>query len=183
MSSPPTPTATELLSLAEKYEALVDLRSARDRDAASGALSVRDTLRMLSRSFPGSLRELDTLGLLELQRRARAARAAAAGGRREPWMAWILAFHRLTAAALLIKRDHAARRRGRPGSEQGARSRASELARFGIEPALAQTFIQPPGGRLTPIVLRELALRFAIEPRALAETLFPARRRRAETLH
>ena len=43
--------------------------------------------------------------------------------------------------------------------------------------------IHPPGGRLAPVVLRELARRFGVEPRALSETLFPSRRRRAETLH
>jgi hypothetical protein len=187
-SSVPPPTPTELEDLANKYESLVRLRANRDHEASSNGngahhASVRDLLRELSRKFPGSLRELDTLGLLELQRRAKVARAAAAGGAREPWMAWILAFHRLTAAALLIKRDLAARRRGRPVNEGASRKQATELARFTLEPPLVASLIHPPGGRLAPVVLRELARRFAVEPRALSETLFPSRRRRAETLH
>jgi hypothetical protein len=187
-SSVPPPTPTELEDLANKYESLVRLRANRDHQASSNGngahhASVRDLLRELSRRFPGSLRELDTLGLLELQRRAKVARAAAAGGAREPWMAWILAFHRLTAAALLIKRDLAARRRGRPVNEGASRKQATELARFTLEPPLVASLIHPPGGRLAPVVLRELARRFAVEPRALSETLFPSRRRRAETLH
>jgi hypothetical protein len=187
-SSVPPPTPTELEDLANKYESLVRLRASRDHEASSNGngahhASVRDLLRELSRKFPGSLRELDTLGLLELQRRAKVARAAAAGGAREPWMAWILAFHRLTAAALLIKRDIAARRRGRPVNEGASRKQATELARFTLDPPLVAALIHPPGGRLAPVVLRELARRFAVEPRALSETLFPSRRRRAETLH
>lgn len=186
----PQPTPTELEDLADKYESLVRLRARRDLDAGDGeggsngaGQSVRELLRTLSRKFPGSLRELDTLGLLELQRRAKVARAAAAGGRREPWMAWILAFHRLTAAALLIKRDNAARRRGRPVNERASRLQAAEVARFALEPPLVEALARPPGGRLTPVVLSELARRFAVQPRALSETLFPSRRRRAETLH
>jgi hypothetical protein len=186
----PPPTPTELEDLAIKYESLVRLRAGRDHDpnGSNGhsnghGESVRDLLRALSRQFPGSLRELDTLGLLELQRRAKVARAAAAGGAREPWMAWILAFHRLTAAALLIKRDNAARRRGRAVNERASRMQAAELARFNLEPPLVEALTHPPGGRLAPVVLGELARRFAVQPRALSETLFPSRRRRAETLH
>jgi hypothetical protein len=205
MSSVPPITPTELDDLASKYESLVRLRASRDHDPNGGSQtntvngsngvntvngsngdngqSVRDLLRELSRKFPGSLRELDTLGLLELQRRARVARAAAAGGAREPWMEWILAFHRLTAAALLIKRDDAARRRGRPVNEGASRQQAAAVARFTLDPPLVAELTRPPGGRLAPVVLRELARRFAVEPRALSETLFPSRRRRAETLH
>ena len=186
----PPPTPTELEDLAIKYESLVRLRANRDHDpngtngnSNGHGESVRDLLRELSRRFPGSLRELDTLGLLELQRRAKVARAAAAGGAREPWMAWILAFHRLTAAALLIKRDNAARRRGRAVNERASRTQAAELAQFSLEPPLVEALAHPPGGRLAPVVLSELARRFAVQPRALSETLFPSRRRRAETLH
>jgi hypothetical protein len=191
-STVPPPTPTELEDLAIKYESLVRLRAGRDEDAngTNGTdngnghnQTARELLRELSRRFPGSLRELDTLGLLELQRRAKVARAAAAGGTREPWMAWILAFHRLTAAALLIKRDNAARRRGRAVNERASRKQAAEVARFNLDPPLVAALIHPPGGRLAPVVLSELARRFAVQPRALAETLFPSRRRRAETLH
>jgi hypothetical protein len=106
----PTPLpATDLAALASKYAALASLREQRD---GTNATPTRQTLRELSQTFPGCLRELDTLGLPELRRRAAVTAAAAAGGPQEPWMAWILSFHRLLAAALAEKRATAQRTAG-----------------------------------------------------------------------
>lgn len=178
-SVPEPPTDQELTGLADKYEVLVQLRMARDQDAPAPS---RETLRTLSRRYPGSLRELDTLGLPELQRRATVARQAADGAPREPWMAWILAFHRLTAAALLVKRHRSAQRRGTmdPGASL---DQVAATAGFRLPAELIERLGHPPGGRLTPVVLQELALRFGVAPRELAETLFPSRRRRTDSVH
>jgi hypothetical protein len=94
-------------ALARKYAALASLRARRDH---GGAAATRDELRALAAEFPGALRELDTLGPAELARRAAACAAAAAGGPREPWMAWIAAYHDLVAETLAAR----ARRRGQP---------------------------------------------------------------------
>ena len=114
-------------ALARKYAALVRLRARRDQ---GGAAATRDELRALAAEFPGALRELDTLGPAELARRAAACAAAAAGGPREPWMAWIAAYHDLVAETL------AARARRRAQAEPGGRINVAVLralsARFEV---------------------------------------------------
>src|SRR5512142_1166031 len=98
--SPATTSPDALALLARKYRALVTLRARRD---AGGAPATRDELRDLAAEFPGCLRELDTLGRDELERRATAAAAAATGGAREPWMDWIASYHALMAEALAAR--------------------------------------------------------------------------------
>jgi hypothetical protein len=132
-------------ALGRKYTALVALRVRRD---TGGPAATRDELRTLAAEFPGSLRELDTLGRRELARRAAAVAAVVNGAAPEPWMAWIAAYHELMAQTL------AARARGhRP--------------RGGFAPS---------GGRLNVTVLRVLAERFGVPATTIARTLFPVRR-------
>jgi hypothetical protein len=109
--SRPTPDVSpeELGRLARKYSTLAVLRAQRD---GTDTTATRQTLRALSQDFPGCLRELDILGEAELRRRAEVTRAAAAGGPREPWMAWILSFHWRLAEALAKKRLAPARTAG-----------------------------------------------------------------------
>jgi hypothetical protein len=167
--------ADDLRALARKYEALVVLRQARDHGDEAHPSEV---LRDLSVEFPGSLRELDTLGLPELRRRAAAASAAGDGAATEPWMSWIVTFHRLLAAGLLIKRTAGSRHA--PTIDEGARARlleeASLRAGLRVDVVLFAAFVRPPGGRLAPLVLREVALRFAVPVDEVAHTLFPSRR-------
>jgi hypothetical protein len=163
------PSPADIAALAAKYEALVLLRVRRD---GGGREASRDELRDLSRRFPGSLRELDTLGEAELRRRARAARLAAAGGPQEPWMAWIAAFHRLMMAALLVKAD----RQGARGSDQDLAERASNQAGILLDQTLVRAFARPPAGRLVPLVLAELAQQFGVSVEEMRSCLFPRRR-------
>lgn len=121
--------------LARKYGALAELRARRDE---GGAPATRDELRSLAAEFPGCLRELDTLGADELAHRAVATAAAAAGAVREPWMAWIAAYHALMRDAL------AARARGEDVDPPEGRLNVMVLralgARFGVAPAtIAET--------------------------------------------
>jgi hypothetical protein len=173
----PTPPLlpAELQELAAKYAALVVLRQARDHGDDPHP---SETLRDLSTSFPGSLRELDTLGLTELRRRAATTLAAAQGAAPEPWMAWILAFHRLLSAALLIKRAAGSRHGPTIGqvTREALLGEASQLARMPVELHLFEAFVHPPGGRLAPLVLQEIALRFAVPLDEVVRTLFPSRR-------
>lgn len=148
-------------ALARKYRALTALRARRD---GGGEGATREELRALAAEFPGCLRELDTLGAVELQRRAAVCAAAeAAGGdgaadeppdepADEPWMAWIAAYHELMREALAERAE--ARREGL-GRPRGSPSRPS---------------------RLNVVVLRELGARFGMPPATIAAALFPVRR-------
>ncbi len=137
-------------ALARKYGRLVELRSRRD---GAGPMASREELRALAAEFPGSLRELDTLGDAELRRRAAACAAAAAGAATEPWMSWIDRFHHLMRQAL------AARAKGGPGGSDFERAALS-----------------PPEGRMLPLVLAEVAREFGQPADQVRATLFPSRR-------
>ena len=124
-----------LAALARKYAALVALRARRD---GGGAAATREELRALAAEFPGCLRELDTLGVKELARRAEAAATAASGGAREPWMDWIAAYHALMSDAL------GARARGETVDAPDGRLNVMVLralaVRFGVDAAtIAET--------------------------------------------
>jgi hypothetical protein len=147
----PSLSRDRVAALARKYRRLVELRGRRD-GAGAGPPTTRADLRALAAEFPGSLRELDTLGAPELHRRAAACAAAAAGGAVEPWMAWIDCFHELLQRAL------AARARG-----------------AGVDP-FERAVLSPPDGRMLPVVIDEVAATFG-EPRdRVAAALFPSRR-------
>jgi hypothetical protein len=168
----PWPDGAALIELAEKYRVLVELRAHTDTGAGEAS---RATLRALAERHPGCLRELDTLGEGELDRRAQAARAAATGGPREPWMAWIWSYHRLMRATLVTKRALA----GRPPADgelpELARA-AEELAGLPLDVPFVRAVAAPPQGRLAVLVLRRLGELFAIPPQTIAATLFPTRR-------
>jgi len=174
----------ELAELADKYAALLHLRTARDRGDTPPAA---EALRALSVRFPGCLRELDTLGAREIMRREKAARVAAAGGPLEPWMCWIHVFHGLMAATLRVK-GAASAHKLRPGNTPSAPpapgSRATSeilelLARLGhADPsAFLATVAAPPRGRLVPLVIDALATAFGVDRDVLEDALFPRRRR------
>ncbi len=129
------PTREMLDVLADKYRALLALRTRRDE---GGAPATRAELRGLAARFPGCLRELDTLGRDELARRVATAAAAATGGTREAWMDWIAAYHTLMSDAL------AARARGEAVDAPDGRLNVMVLralgARFGVDAAtIAET--------------------------------------------
>lgn len=173
MSDPLHATADDLRALARKYRALARLRRRKD---GGDDRTTRATLRALAREFPGCLRELDTLGPTEIARRARAAAAAATGrGKRAPWMAWIAAYHRLMRAALNVKRA-TGRRRGAGDDAEGLAREAGADAGVAIDAAFVALVARPPGGRVGPVVLREIGRRFAVPAADVAAALFPLRR-------
>jgi hypothetical protein len=164
--------------LARKYGALVELRRRRDaggdaRGGADGPSARGGPLRALAAEFPGCLRELDTLGLSELERRAA---AAASNAPAEPWMTWIAAYHALMRAALAV-RD--------PARAAAARGDAAALAALAtvaadeaapLDVAFVAAVLAPPDGRVGVVVLRALAARFGVPATTIAATLFPTRR-------
>jgi hypothetical protein len=175
---PPSPDPDQLRALAAKYRQLAALRVQRD----AAGVTPRQTLRALAADHPGCLRELDTLGLEELERRGRVTEAAAAGATREPWMAWVWAYHRLMQATLLVKR--AVGRGGAPAAEVRRRlcDEATQLAGWPLDDAFVTEVACPPQGRLGVLVLRRLARLFGTPAAEIARTLFPPRRDSPYTL-
>jgi hypothetical protein len=151
-------------ALARKYAALVELRHRRDQggDPAGGG-----RLRALAAEFPGCLRELDTLGRAELERRAAVCAAAAAGGPTEPWMDWIAGYHALMRGALAARAA---------AEGPGAAAAASVAAGLPVDDAFVRDVLAPPGGRMGVVVFRALAVRFGTPAATIAAALFPVRR-------
>jgi hypothetical protein len=170
---PPSPDSAALIELAEKYRALAELRARRDQ--AAPVAPSRAALRALAARHPGCLRELDTLGPIELQRRAEAAQAAATGGAREPWMAWIWGYHSLMRATLATKRA-LGRRRPHDHELPALAGEAARVAGFALDGAFVQAVVAPPQRRLAVVVLRLLGDLFATPPATIAGALFPTRR-------
>lgn len=150
-----TPQTDALQALARKYERLAAWRGQHD----GGVSATRDALRALAAEFPGCLRELDTLGAAELERRASACAAAADDLRAaEPWMAWIDGYHALMRRALAARGDRV------PGPSAGT------------DGDFERAVLSPPGGRMGVVVLRTLATRFDTPVATIAAALFPLRR-------
>jgi hypothetical protein len=161
---------------------LLAWRRRRDGDEAA---PTRAEMRALAEAHPGALRELDTLGERELARRVEGVACATTGGPIEPWMTWVLLMHRLLAAALFLKSERSAGKAGRaepPPDSQGRarlRAQAEALAQVPLPDALVEALLSPPGGRVTPIVLAEVAARFHRPVEEVAAVLLPSRRQSA----
>jgi hypothetical protein len=180
---PPAPDAAALQELAAKYQALAALRARRDAgtaDPEAGTAAARAALRALAERHPGCLRELDTLGAAELERRARVVAAAAGAGPRENWMAWIWAYHRLMRATLGVRRALGRTRLSSRGADPAVRARlleeASRTAGWPLDDAFVAEVAAPPQRRLGVVVLARLAAMFGVPAREIAQTLFPPRR-------
>ena len=120
----------------------------RDETAAEKA-----ELKALAAEFPGSLRELDTLPEEELHARAQALESAAAGGEPAPWMAWMIAYHRLMRTALAI-------RRGETSDDEDFTAAVKS----------------PRHGRIMAEVFARLEAEFHVPAKLIWDTLFPPRK-------
>ena len=196
------PSASDLAALLRKYQLLLVWRARRDgasdndaqddakHDAKVGqppdAETDRRALRDLAHEFPGALRELDVLGLAEITRRVerlrdRVTMTVEAGGNLgidDSWVEWILAYHGLMRAALIVKRASGRTRRQLSGAELAL---TLEAARGHFEwPAIDEAFVRavitPPGRRLTAVVLVALGRHFGAPAAEISRTLFPPRR-------
>lgn len=133
----------------------------------------RATLKRLADRFPGCLRELDLLGLPELERRAR---HLAGRDPEEPWVIWIAGYHRIALAALAIKRVVGRVVPVDPSVRSGLAELASQTAGTPLDDAFVQQVARPPEGRLGPLLLRRLATSLGVDPQLISSTLFPGRR-------
>jgi len=167
------PSREELLALARKYEVLARLR--RDRERGS-AVAARAELRALAREFPGALRELETVRTDEIDRRARSLVQAASGAPVEAWMAWMIAYHAVMRAALLVKAQ-LARTGGVPSdSDRAIAADASRRSGLSLDRDFVRAVANPPDGRLNIVVFQCLGRSFGVAPDVIWEALFPARR-------
>jgi alanine dehydrogenase len=149
----PWPPPSTLAGLATKYRELLALR----RERALGAPPApRAVMRRLSADFPGALRELDTMVEAELAERAAALEAAAAGGPRFAWMAYVAAYHALYRTALAASVE----------SEPGLP--ISEAARAHVR--------SPLHGRRTQAVIHAIAEAFGVTAHDVAHAVLPRRR-------
>lgn len=164
----------ELRALARKYQVLAKMRRDRARD---GSIAARADMRALAREFPGSLRELDTVHLDEIDRRTRVLTEAAQGDTVvEPWMIWMSAYHATMRAALFVKARVA---RSPLLSDDRARAIAeSATSHLGqpIDEGFVRTVASPPRGRLNAFVFERLGQGFGVAPELIWQTLFPSRR-------
>lgn len=163
-------TAAARAALLRKYRVLAGWRRAKDRafetsadrpdpirsnergsPAGEDAPADRDAMRALATEFPGALRELDRLGVIELERRVtvlsrwRAGDDAEEEDDDEPWIRWIAAYHELMRQVLADKR--------------------------------AGTGARAPEGRASIAVLRALEARFGLPADEIGAVLFPPRTR------
>jgi hypothetical protein len=120
-------------------------------------------MRALAEEFPGALRELDLLGLTELERRAACLAAWSTGSETpaEPWLAWIDAYHTLMRLALALR---------------STTPPAAELPGPLVDEAFLRDARHPPDGRLSTAVLQALARHFDAPVEEIRAVLFPSRR-------
>jgi hypothetical protein len=164
----------ELCALARKYEVLAKMRRDRARD---GSIAARAELRALAREFPGSLRELDTVPLDEIDRRTQALREAARGATGvDAWMIWMSAYHATMRDALFVK----ARVARAPALSDDLARAVAETATAHLGHPIDETFVRavasPPRGRLNAFVFDRLGQGFGVAPELIWQTLFPSRR-------
>jgi len=168
-----TPSRSDLLALARKYRALSELRRAQYRAARADVLG---SLRRLAEEFPGSLRELDSLPLEEIEQRVELLETAARIGIPERWMEWMYAYHLTMRAALGVKRRLAGRR---AIDEVTALEIAGDVAvesGYRCDMEFVLSVASPPRGRINVLVFQRLGSMFGTDARTLHLTLFPERR-------
>src|SRR5688572_2064903 len=163
---------SDLLALARKYRALSELRRAQYRMTFA---EVRAPLRELSREFPGSLRELDSLPLEEIEQKGELLEQAAHGARLEPWMMWMHAYHVTMRAALAVKFKLAGRRSISNALALEIAGEVSSEVGYRCDLEFVFAVARPPEGRINPVVFRRLGLMFDTEPESLLHALFPER--------
>jgi len=171
------------------HEALQDLRakyaemlSMRLADVAQDPVHsapdrVRHRMRQLAARFPGALREIDELALVEIRRRIMALDSVLAlHDEAELWMEAIVVFHSLTRGALVAKRW------------LGKRKRIDEAVRRGFQQALGElpfpedsrawaahlsTVASPPRGRLLDAVFARIGRELQLPDGDVRGLVFP----------
>ncbi|HEY2736432.1 MAG TPA: hypothetical protein VGI70_20675 [Polyangiales bacterium] len=163
-----------LRALRDKYLCMRALRA----EAAPTMAAPRARLAALARAFPGALRELDQLPMEEIDARLHALDSALAGTiEPETWMQLQVSYHGFMRAVLRIRRAS----RGRPLEIDDAerelialayQPRDDEPSAARLDLTALRTIRKPPGGRLNPWVLSEVAKQHGVTPELVHKALF-----------
>jgi hypothetical protein len=164
-----------LAALCTKYRTLRALRS-EAQPAVNGVLRAR--LATLAAAFPGALRELDQLPLDVIDARLSAIeRVADSGAEPADWMRLQIAYHGFMRAVLRIRRLSRARSLPMSDADQELAALAytpaadePPVSRFDL--AALQTIRKPPGGRLNPWVIEQVARDCGVTTQAVHRALF-----------
>ncbi|MBV9948551.1 MAG: hypothetical protein JOZ69_17005 [Myxococcales bacterium] len=174
------PSHPALQELRTKYVDILSMRL--EHDAGTEDVStLRVRLAQLASRFPGALREMDELELVEIRERIAALDAALLGtGCVERWMTAVARFHVLARGALCAKRWL----RGRKvvdASVRRAYAAALPSLAFPHEagawtPELDRV-ASPPGGRISRLVFGRVAAELGTSEREARRLVFGAPRR------
>lgn len=163
----PRLTRSDLHALSRKYRLLAELR--RDAELEGGFRS--SVLVRLGREFPGAIAELERLSLAEIDRRSEAIERGLETGAVEPWVAWVVAYHRSMRAALELRR----RVRGRAELARAlARELAAEAERVSGFPCDVELVLAVASSRgLLLVVFERLSRELGVPADAIRRELFP----------
>jgi hypothetical protein len=148
-----------------KYIEMLAMRLAHE-DGSESDPQARARMAALAARFPGALREIDRIELIELRARIARLEAVLAGEcEGESWMAAIALFHELMRGALCAKRWLNGEKRV---ADSTARAFASELSSLEF-PDEARAWVNrlegiaaPPRGRITELVYARIAVALGI---------------------
>lgn len=149
-----------------------EMRAMRADDAAGASGDPRPRMRALAARFPGALREIDELSLDTIE-----ARIAALDGAvddpiaAEPWMIALSRYHALLRLALRIRREVPERSVRAARDWLGATEPGAVL-----DDALLAALVRPPGGRLSRVVLEEVARELGTSAHEVEHALVERRR-------
>jgi hypothetical protein len=168
-----SPTPEQLARLLDKYRALRQLRVTR------AEVSPRAELSALAASFPGALRELDRVPLPLIEQRIASLSAALENRERvAAWMTLQIAYHGFMRAVLRLRRGLLSVSEHELSDPHACLQRLAYIA-AGDEPAperLDTTALsvirRPPGGRLNPWVMEQVARDLAVRPADIEQALF-----------
>lgn len=148
------------VELRSKYVEMLAMRVEHER-GTEDVREVRGRMGRLAATFPGALREIDELPLVEIRRRVRAlTRVLGEGTAPAPWMIAMARFHALTRGALVAKRWLRGRKRvddlvaARFVRDVAGLPFASDALAWRKE---LDVIASPPHGRLMGAVFRRLA--------------------------
>ncbi len=168
----------QIAALRSKY---VEIQRMREEHDSGTAVDPRADMRALAARFPGALRELDDLTRDELDARIRALDEALQDPSALPrWAELLVAYHGWMRAALRIKRliacaPDAAAAHALVHAPYTAAPDEPELSRWDAD--RVREVRRPPGGRLHPWIVTQLAADHSLDPTVVTTTLFPRRRK------
>jgi hypothetical protein len=146
------PSLEAVRGLRDKYG---EIHALRVEHARGDAVDPRTRMRALARRFPGALRELDELPMELIEARLRALDAALAAG--PPFASWPwIALQALDQVLL----------------ELSAQDVAGDADALLLDRAAVAVILEPPGGRLGPWVLAEVARQAGVDAEAVRRALF-----------